>query len=157
MGRLALLFIGLPAVELFLLVAVGKRVGVLPTLGIIVLTGVVGAALARWQGGAVLRKVRDELLHGRLPAKPMVEGAILLVAAVLLMTPGILTDLAGLLCLIPPVRQVVLEVVWKRIERSIDQRRLRVVTPRPSGPRTPPGLGPIIDVEPERPDDERGN
>jgi UPF0716 protein FxsA len=103
-GRLLLLFIVVPAVELGLLIEIGSRIGTVATLGIIVVTGVVGAALARRQGIGVLRRVQAELAEGRVPAGSLADGVIILVAGALLMTPGVLTDVLGFLCLVPGAR-----------------------------------------------------
>ena len=106
MGRLLLLFIVLPAVELVLLIEIGRRLGSVETVALIVLTGIVGAALARSQGLQVLSRIQAEMAGGRLPADPLVDGLILLVAAALLVTPGVLTDAFGLLCLAPGFRRL---------------------------------------------------
>ena len=95
MGRLLLLFVLVPALELVLLIELGQRIGTLPTLGLIVLTGVVGASLARSQGLRVLQELQRETEAGRLPAEPLVDGALILVAGALLVTPGVLTDAFG--------------------------------------------------------------
>ena len=74
MGRLLLLFIAIPIIELFLLIEIGQRVGTLTTVGIIIATGVVGASLARQQGMSTLARLRADLAAGRLPADPIVDG-----------------------------------------------------------------------------------
>ena len=91
-GRLLLAFILIPVVELFLLIEIGRRIGTLPTLVLIVATGVLGAWLVRLQGLSVLRKVQAEMAVGRMPAGAMVDGIIILIAGAVLMTPGVLTD-----------------------------------------------------------------
>jgi UPF0716 protein FxsA len=155
MGRLALLFIIIPAVELVLLVQLGARIGGLATFAIIVATGIAGAALAKRQGADVIRRVQSDLSQGRLPAQSLVDGALVLVAGVLLITPGILTDITGFLLLLPPVRAAIRRVVWGRIQKAVDQRRIHVVSQ--GFPRRDPfdGHGPVIDVEPERNDDDQ--
>lgn len=127
MGILALLFIVVPIVELSLLVRIGARIGFLPTVGLVIATGVLGAGLARWQGTGVIRQMKGELLRGHLPAESLVDGAILLVAALLLITPGVLTDLVGLLCLVPPIRAMVRERVWKRVKEAVRVQQVRIV------------------------------
>jgi UPF0716 protein FxsA len=123
MGRLLLLFILVPAVELILLINIGKVIGVLLTIAVIVVTGALGATLARWQGLGVLRDVQNELARGGLPASALVDGVLILIAAALLMTPGFLTDLVGFLCLVPGFRSVLKGAAWKRLERSVKQGR----------------------------------
>ncbi|TNF29271.1 MAG: FxsA family protein [Deltaproteobacteria bacterium] len=104
---LAALFIGLPVLEIWLLISVGGSIGLLPTLAVCVVTGVVGAWLAKAQGGSVLRRVQERVARGEVPASELVDGMMILVAGVLLMTPGFLTDGVGVLLLLPPVRMVV--------------------------------------------------
>jgi len=101
---LFLLFTGVPLVELWLLFKLSGMFGFFTTISIVLLTGIVGAALARWQGWQVMRRVQNELQQGLLPAKALGDGVLILVAGVLLITPGVLTDLFGLSLLVPPVR-----------------------------------------------------
>jgi UPF0716 protein FxsA len=96
MGKLLLLFIVVPIVELIVLIQLGGLIGTLATIGIIVITGALGASLARWQGLSVLRQIQLDVAAGRLPAGSLVDGVIILMAAALLVTPGLLiTDGAG--------------------------------------------------------------
>lgn len=127
MGRLLLLFIVVPAVELALLIELGDHIGTLATLGLIVITGVVGAALARRQGLSVLRNMQLELTEGRLPAGALVDGVIILIAGALLVTPGILTDAVGFLCLVPAVRKRLKQGLWRHLERRARDNRRRVL------------------------------
>ena len=126
MGRLLLLFVVLPAVELALLIEIGSRFGTLHTLALIVVTGVVGASLARGQGLGVLRRIQSDVEQGQLPAHSLVDGVMILVAAALLVTPGILTDAFGFLCLVPAFRRVVRGLLWKRLERAVRENRLHM-------------------------------
>lgn len=126
MGRLLLLFVVLPAVELVLLIEVGSRIGTAATLGLIVLTGAVGAALARRQGLGVVRELQRETAAGGMPAGPLVDGALILVAAALLVTPGILTDAAGFALLVPAVRDAIKRAALQRLERAAAEGRVRV-------------------------------
>jgi UPF0716 protein FxsA len=123
MGKLLLLFIVVPAIELILLIKLGGLIGILPTIAVIVVTGALGATLARWQGLGVLRTVQNELARGGLPAGSLVDGVFLLVAAALLMTPGFLTDIVGFSFLIPGLRSVLKRAAWKRLERSVKEGR----------------------------------
>lgn len=104
---LAALFIGLPVLEIWLLIEVGGSIGLLWTLAVCVVTGVVGAWLARTQGGQVLRRVQSRIAQGEVPARDLVDGLMILVAGVMLMTPGFLSDAVGVLLLLPPVRALV--------------------------------------------------
>jgi UPF0716 protein FxsA len=105
--RLLLLFTVVPLVELGLLIELGRVIGLAPTIAIVVLTGFAGAALARWQGLATLRKVQTDMAQGRVPGEALVDGLLILVAGAVLLTPGLLTDALGFLLLIPPTRAVV--------------------------------------------------
>jgi len=126
MGRLLLLFIIVPVIELALLLQIGEWLGALPTLALIVGTGALGAFLARWQGLGVLRKAQAEMAAGRLPAGQMVEGLLILVAGAVLMTPGVLTDAFGFFCLIPAGRRLLKAYLVRRLERSVRNGNVNV-------------------------------
>lgn len=126
MLRLLLLFVALPALELALLIEVGSRIGTLATLALIAVTGVVGATLARRQGLGVITLIQRETAEGRLPAGTLVDGAIILVAGALLVTPGILTDAFGFLCLVPAFRQLLKRALLRRLQRAAREGRIDV-------------------------------
>ncbi len=146
MAKLLLLFILVPAIELILLINIGGMIGVLPTLAIIVITGALGASLARWQGLSVLRDVQNELARGGLPAGALVDGVIILIAAALLLTPGFLTDLVGFSCLVPGLRSVLKAAAWKRLEKSIRAGRTGLFVQFGGGRR--------VDANPRTPEDD---
>jgi UPF0716 protein FxsA len=112
---LLLLFVVLPAVELYLLIAIGAQVGAPATLGLIVLTGVVGATLVRRQGLGVYRRIQAESQAGRLPAIELVEGLVLLLCGALLVTPGLITDAVGFAALVPVLRRRFAKTLADRI------------------------------------------
>lgn len=152
MGVLVLLFIIVPAVELALLIEIGGQIGGLRTLMLIVLTGIVGASLARRAGLDVLARIQAETQAGRLPAGALVDGALVLLAGALLVTPGILTDVVGFGALIPGVRNVMKRLVMRYFERAAASGKVQVggfgpPAPPRAAPRDP-GFGPIIDVSP---------
>lgn len=126
MVRLLLLFIALPAVELALLLEIGQRIGTLETLFLIVATGVLGATLARRQGLRVLARVQERLAQGEMPADSLVDGLLILVASALLVTPGVITDAVGFLCLVPRFRALVKRIVVRRFERAVRENRIQV-------------------------------
>jgi len=136
MGRLVLLFIAIPAIELMLLIEIGSRVGTLATFSLIVATGLLGATLARAQGVSVIAQLQSELAAGRLPTTTLVDGAIVLVSAALLLTPGLLTDLVGFLGLVPPVRAALRRWLWRRFQIQVERQQIRVETF--GGPAEPP-------------------
>ena len=109
------LFLIIPIVEIYLLIAVGQVIGTLPTVSMVVFTAVLGVWLLRIQGFATLRNVQNTMAQGGIPAIEMVEGAILLVAGALLLTPGFFTDSIGFLCLIPPLRRVFATLLFQRL------------------------------------------
>ena len=155
MARLLLLFILIPAVELALLIEIGKRIGTLETLALIVVTGILGAALARRQGLGVLRRARAEAAAGRLPAAALVDGVMILLAGAVLITPGVLTDLFGFLCLIPISRGWIKRLVWNWLKRASQDGRVRVsvsMRARGGGPARP---YPTVESEPRRTPDRR--
>ena len=126
LSRLFLLFVGVPLLELFILVQVGQMVGVWPTIGLVVLTGAAGATLARLEGLRTLWKVRGELAHGRLPGSALFDGFAILLGGTLLLTPGILTDLVGFSFLLPPTRKLLLGPIKKSLERRLKSGAIRI-------------------------------
>ena len=128
MGRLLLLFIALPALELVLLIEIGQRIGTLETLALIILTGIVGASMARSQGLRVIANVQGQLGRGEMPADSLVDGLMILIASALLVTPGVLTDAFGFLCLVPAFRSSVKREVVRRFERAVQDNRIQVET-----------------------------
>lgn len=126
MARLLALFILVPLAELMLLVEIGRYVGLLPTLALVVATGIVGAWLARRQGLGVLRQVRAEMADGRIPAGPLVDGILILVAGAVLMTPGVLTDLLGFFCLVPAGRRYLKRRIGERLEGAVRRGEVAV-------------------------------
>ncbi|WP_043321027.1 FxsA family protein [Microbulbifer sp. HZ11] len=108
MRPLLLLFIILPILEMWVLISVGEEIGALPTIGLVLLTAVVGLALLKRQGISTIMRAQQKMQVGELPAKEMAEGIFLAVGGVLLLTPGFITDAFGFICLIPGIRQLVL-------------------------------------------------
>lgn len=104
-GRIFILLFVVPLVETWLLIKVGGLIGAVPTIALVVLTAIVGTTIARQQGLQTIRRMQLAQAQGRLPATEMIEGVMLLVAGVLLMTPGFFTDLFGFSLLFPQLRQ----------------------------------------------------
>jgi UPF0716 protein FxsA len=102
------LFVAVPIVEIALFIQVGGWLGLWPTLGIVVLTAVAGTTLVRTQGLGVLDQLRRSLAEGRDPMGTIAHGALILVAGVLLLTPGFFTDSVGLALMVPPVRSTLI-------------------------------------------------
>ena len=142
--KLLLLFIVIPTLELILLIELGWWIGTLPTLGLIVFTGALGMFLARRQGLYVLAQMQAELQAGQIPTNTIFDGVIILIAGALLMTPGILTDTAGFLCLIPVTRRVIKRIILSRIERAISNGQ--IITSATHAPPTPDN---VIIIDPD--------
>lgn len=119
LSRLILLFTAVPFLELVLLVWIGGEIGLLPTVALVLLTGVVGAALARHQGLAAWRRFERALAAGRLPGRELLEGLFILLAAAFLLTPGVLTDAVGFALLVPASRRWLVARVRVRLEARL--------------------------------------
>jgi UPF0716 protein FxsA len=119
LSYLIALFIGLPIIELALLFELHGLVGFLPTVLIVLLTGIAGAALVRRQGVAIVMKIQREMSIGNVPAPQMIDGVMILLAGALLVTPGLITDVAGFLLLIPFVREKIRYWIKKKLEEQI--------------------------------------
>lgn len=105
--RLLLLFTVVPLVELYLLVTLGRYIGVGATVAIVIGTGLLGAWLTRAQGVRVVREVQQRLRSGELPADQLIDGLLILVAGAVLLTPGLITDACGFCLLVPRFRSFV--------------------------------------------------
>jgi len=109
-----ILFIFIPLIEIYLLIAIGSEIGALLTIALILFTAGLGVILLRQQGFITLTKIRQSLDQGELPAVTMLEGLMLLIAGVLLLTPGFFTDAIGFICLVPSIRSKIANSVLKR-------------------------------------------
>jgi UPF0716 protein FxsA len=121
LGRLVLLFTLVPLVELFLLIKIGTMIGALPTVLIVVGTGVLGAYLARQQGFQVWSRIQREMELGMFPAEDMLDGLLIFGAGVVLLTPGVITDVIGILILIPFTRLYIREWIKRRLQIMMDR------------------------------------
>ncbi len=108
------LFIVIPLVELYLIIEVGRVIGALWTILLVVLTAIVGVTLLRIQGFSTLNRARQNMEMGTLPAMEMMEGIVLAVGGALLITPGFLTDTLGFMCLIPATRRAMIRYLMRR-------------------------------------------
>ncbi len=115
-----LIFILVPLLEMVILIEVGGVIGVLPTIGLVILTAVVGVWLLRLQGIATLRQVQSKLSRGDVPDTELLEGIMLIFGGALLLTPGFATDAAGFICLIPGLRRpIAYQIIKSTSFRSI--------------------------------------
>jgi len=149
--RLFLLFTLLPLVELVVLVWLTWETNWVVTLLTILVPGIVGAILVRWEGVRCLRMARHRVVRGQMPGEELLDAILILIAGVLLISPGVLSDMAALMLLLPPVRRF----VRSRLSKKIRMRITKVVSAMvpPSNEPGPTGDGPIVDVEskPTRP------
>jgi UPF0716 protein FxsA len=127
-GKLFLLFTIVPLVELYLLLMIGDLVGFWPTVGLVLVTGVVGAWLAKRGGLRVLRKWQAAIAEHRVPEEGVLGGLLILVGGVLLVAPGVLTDIAGMLLLFPPSRRFVARTVRRHVEKRMQHGSIQVVS-----------------------------
>lgn len=126
LGRLLLLFLLTPAIELGLLIQVDKLIGFGPTVGLILATGIVGSYLARREGVNTWRRLNKRLNTGDLPGRELIDGVIILVSGALLVTPGVLTDVVGFLGLIPPSRSLIRKYLMRRFQSKLQQGSMQV-------------------------------
>ncbi len=145
------LFIGVPLIEIYLFIAVGGAIGVWATIGLVILTALIGTAMLRHQGLATLARAQAEVQADRLPVRELFTGVCLLFGGALLLTPGFMTDAIGFALLIPPLREIIGRGIWKLLERSkgvhfsVSGGGGPTQGPNPGNPRG--RGGPIIDGE----------
>lgn len=153
-GKLFLLFTLVPLVDLWVLVQIGRAVGFWTAVALVIATGFAGAWLAKAEGFRVLREWQGALAGGRLPEEGVLSGVLVLAGGLLLVTPGVLTDAAGLALLFPPTRRLAAAGARRWLRRRIAEGRVHVVTYGGEG-----RFGPAdreIDVTPPRPRDRLG-
>ena len=113
---LAVLFIAFPILEFTVLIEIGRRVGTVATILIVLGTGILGAILARMEGMRIVSRIQENLRVGVMPQEELLDGFLVLVAGVMLITPGLISDITGMLLLFPPTR-FPLKLLLKRIVR----------------------------------------
>ena len=122
--KLFLAFTIIPVSEIYILIAIGGQIGILPSIGLVILTGIVGASLARSQGLQTLGRIRDSFQQGVVPGEELLSALLIAIAGIVLLTPGFLTDAAGLFLLIPATRTLCREWLKRRIELVYAQRNV---------------------------------
>ncbi|MDX6615279.1 MAG: protein FxsA [Solirubrobacterales bacterium] len=151
---LLILFIAIPIAELYVIIQVGNAIGVLPTIALLIADSVLGTLLLRHQGRTAWRRFMAALEESRMPHREVFDGAMVILGGALLLTPGFITDVFGIICLLPPTRAVLWQVSKRLVVSRVSfgptvaagygRARERYGQP-PSGGRSPSG-GP-------RPDD----
>lgn len=134
MGRLFLLFAIVPVLEIFLLIRIGENIGTLNTIGIVIVTAMIGSYLAKTQGFSILNKVQQKLSTAQVPTNELIDGAIVLVCAALLLTPGVLTDIVGFLGLIPITRAPIRAFLKSKFANRVKTKSFQSF--QTSGPQT---------------------
>ncbi len=122
--NLLLLFIVVPIIELLILFRIGGLLGAINTFTVIIITGVIGAYLAKRQGLIILKKIQTSIGEGKIPAAEVVDGLIILVAGAVLLTPGFLTDITGFLLLLPFGRNLVTLWLIKKFTTMIKSGKI---------------------------------
>ena len=122
--KLFLAFTIIPVSEIYILIAIGGQIGILPSIGLVILTGIVGASLARSQGLQTLGRIRDSFQQGVVPGEELLNALLIAIAGIVLLTPGFLTDAAGLFLLIPATRTLCREWLKRRIELVYAQHNM---------------------------------
>ena len=120
---LILLFIVVPIIELALLIKIGQMWGLGNTLLLVILTGIFGAILLRIQGTNILRRINDKLSQRLIPSEELLDGFFVFCGGLLLISPGILTDISGLLILFPFTRNLFKYWMKKKIKKAFDQKK----------------------------------
>ena len=128
LGYLILIFTLVPVIELALLIKIGQYIGVGYTIGTVVITGVVGAYLAKLQGLLTLRRIQDDINQGRMPTDRLIDGVLILCSGILLLTPGFITDLIGLMGLISLTRNLFKQWLKQKLRDMINRGEVFTIT-----------------------------
>lgn len=158
-GLLLLAFLVVPLVELYVIIQVAGGLGVLETIGLLILVSVVGAWLVKFQGLSILRSIQKQLAGGQMPGDSLIDGGLVLFAGALMLTPGFVTDSFGVLLLLPPTRAPIRGLLKRRFTG-----RITTLAGGSFTPEAPPGERPsrhdgVVDVdgrESTDPDDQQG-
>ncbi len=124
--KLFLAFTIIPFIEIYLLIKIGSYLGAFNTVIIVILTAFFGALLARYQGFKTMLRVRESLERGEMPAEELMDALLILLAGIVLLTPGFLTDLAGLIILVPSTRLMFKRWLRKKFDAWSSQKRIDV-------------------------------
>ena len=127
MNTFFLIFIVLPALEIYFMIKIGSEIGALSTLALIFLTAILGVFFARVQGIQTLRSGLVNLYQNKVPIYELISGASIAIAAVLLIVPGFLTDLIGFILLVPFTRRVLFKIIFKN-KTTVDKHKEKVDT-----------------------------
>jgi len=156
---LLIAFIATPIIEIAVFIEVGGRIGLWSTIGIVILTAVIGTAMLRQQGISVLFRIQENLNANRMPVRELFDGVCLVAAGALLLTPGFVTDAIGFLLFIPPLRQAIATYIGRhmlaRAEVHIRTQGMRDNEPDPGKPDDTVIDGEFEDVTPTQSNQDR--
>lgn len=125
-GVLFLLFTVIPALELYLLFKIGAQIGLAQTLFIIISTGIIGASLVKSQGVKILMQIQGELGAGKVPSNAIFKGLLMLVGGVLMVTPGFITDITGILLVLPVTQDIIGLILKPLLFKAIASNKVNV-------------------------------
>ncbi|WP_409297269.1 FxsA family protein [Peribacillus sp. SCS-26] len=127
MKYLISIFIIVPALEIGAFLLASRTAGVLPSVLLIILTGTIGAYLAKKQGLETIQKIQRELASGRIPGDSLIDGACILIGGCLLISPGFLTDILGLFLMLPPLRRMIKPLVKRSLRKAVEKKRVTII------------------------------
>jgi UPF0716 protein FxsA len=150
---LLVIFVIVPILEIYVIIQVGQSIGALWTIALLIADSIAGSLLMKSQGRAAWRRFQVALAEGRLPAREVMDGVLVIFGGAFLLTPGFVTDILGALLLLPPTRAVIRRLVARRFTLSVLSGMPGPVGPR--GGRRPPGEdfgvdGTATDIDPRR-------
>jgi UPF0716 protein FxsA len=124
--KLFLAFTLIPVVEIYLLIKIGAYVGAFNTVVIVIVTGFIGAYLARLQGMQTMFRMRTSLQQGIMPTNDLIDALLIFIAGIVLLTPGFVTDAAGLLILFPHTRRIFKQFLQRKLKRWVENQNLNI-------------------------------
>ena len=135
---LPLALLALIVLELWILVKLGSTLGILPTIALVLGAGIVGAWIAKWQGLQAILRVQNDLQQGVIPTRNLGDGVLILVAGMLLLLPGVVSDILGIALLIPPIRHLAMFSIRSWLNNRV---HLQTTSRWQAGPGKIPGDG----------------
>ena len=130
LGKLIAIFVLIPIFELYILLEIGRKIGIFSTIAIVIITGIVGAYLVKQQGFYVLFKMKSQMNEGIIPAESLLEGVLILIGGIFLITPGIITDIGGFLLIIPQSRFVIFRYAKQWLLKKISKHSIHYTSNR---------------------------
>jgi UPF0716 protein FxsA len=145
------LFVVVPILEIYVIIQVGQAIGALWTIVLLIVDSILGSLLMKSQGRAAWRRFQTALAEGRMPAREVLDGVLVIFGGAFLLTPGFCSDIVGALLLLPPTRAVIRGIVARRVTfglvGDVPSPRVRRARPGPGGPGSGNAAGDDFDVE----------